>query len=89
VPPGSAPLWLIAGDCPGHSFAVCEGAIGDIRDVIGECPGFECYIAPKGLDWLLCENHHDFLIAVGGPVRSRLIDVASRNPAEFDSVEPG
>jgi hypothetical protein len=83
VPPGTADLWLIAGDCLDRSFVVCEGAIEDIRDVIGECHGFEYFVAPKGLDWILCENHHDVLIVVGDAIRARLIDVASRHPEEF------
>lgn len=83
VPPGSARLWFIAGDCLDRSFGVCEGPVEDIRGVSGECHGFEDYIVPKDLGWLLCDNHHDVLIAVGDTVRARLIDVASRNPGAF------
>ena len=83
TPSDSDLLWLIAGDCLDRSFAVCEGSIGDIRDVIGECYGFEYYIVPKDLSWLLCENHHDVLIAVGDAIRARLLDVASRHPKAF------
>jgi hypothetical protein len=89
VPPDSAALWLIAGDCLDRSFVVCEGSIEDIRDVIGECFGFEYYVVPKDLDWLLCENHHDTLIAVGDAVRDRLIDMASRHPEAFNRDPPG
>jgi len=83
APPNSDPLWLIAGDCLDRSFMVCEGSIRDIRDVIGECYGFEYYIVPKDLSWLLCENHHDVLIAVGDAIRARLLDMASRHPEAF------
>jgi hypothetical protein len=89
VPPDSAALWLIAGDCRDRSFVVCEGAVEDICDVIGECFGFEYYLAPKGLDWLLCENHHDVLMAVGDAVRDRLVDMASRHPEAFNCERPG
>lgn len=83
-------LWLIAGDCLDRSFVVCEGGIGDIRDVIGECYGFEYYIVPKDLSWLLCENHHDVLIAVGDEIRARLLDMASRHPEAFELLRvPG
>jgi hypothetical protein len=68
---------------------VCEASIEDIRDVIGECFGFEYYVVPKGLEWLLCENHHDILIAVGDAVRGRLIDMASRHPKAFNSKRTG
>jgi hypothetical protein len=88
VPPGSAALWLIAGDSPERSFVVCEGTVEDIRDLIGECHGFEYYLAPKGLDWLLCENHHEFLIAVGDAVRARLIEMVSRHPESFSGEPP-
>ena len=84
VPSHSTLLWLIAGDCLDRSFVVCEGDIGDIRDVIGECYGFEYYIVPKDLSWLLCENHHDVLIAVGDEIRARMLDMASRHPEAFD-----
>jgi hypothetical protein len=83
APTSSDLLWLIAGDCLDRSFAVCEASIGDIRDVIGECYGFEYYIVPKDLSWLLCENHHDVLIAVGDAIRDRLLDMASHQPEAF------
>ena len=82
-------MWLIAGDSLDRSFVVCEGSIEDIRDVIGECFGFEYFVTPKDLDWLLCENHHDVLIAVGDAVRARLIEMASRHPEEFGWQRPG
>ena len=89
VPPDSAASWLIAGDCLDRSFVVCEGSIEDIRDVIGECFGFEYYVVPKDLDWLRCENHHDIMIAVGDAVRDRLIDMASPHPDAFNRERPG
>jgi hypothetical protein len=90
APPNPDPLWLIAGDCLDRSFAACEGSIEDIRDVIGECYGFEYYIAPKDLSWLLCENHHDVLIAVGDAIRARLLDMSSRHPEAFSLLRaPG
>jgi hypothetical protein len=42
-----------------------------VQQIIGECYGFEYYLIAKNLSWLLCENHHDMVIAVGG-VRQRL-----------------
>jgi hypothetical protein len=40
--------------------------------VIADCPAFEYCIAPAGLEWLLVENHHGVLYAIGEPVASRL-----------------
>ena len=87
VPLDLGPLWFIVGASPDHSFVVCEGAIEDIRDVIGECYYFEYYVVPKELDWVLCENHHDVLIAIGDAVATRLIDVATRHPKMFDPIQ--
>jgi hypothetical protein len=49
-----------------------RGTIEAISAVIGDCFAFEYCVAPLGLDWLVCENHHSVLIAVGEPVGSRL-----------------
>lgn len=46
-------------------FWVYEGKIKAIQKVIEESTGFEYYIFSKKLDWLLCENHHGFLIGSG------------------------
>jgi hypothetical protein len=34
--------------------------------------GFEYYIVSKKFEWLLCENHHDILIAVGQPMVEKM-----------------
>ena len=49
-----------------------EGTIASIAAVLADCPGFEYLVAPFDLSWLLCENHHGVLIAVGEPVAGRL-----------------
>jgi hypothetical protein len=49
-----------------------EGTIDTIVAVIGDCAAFEYCIVPPGLEWLLCENHHGVLMAIGEPVQSRL-----------------
>jgi hypothetical protein len=49
-----------------------RGTIGAIVLILGACPFMEYCIVPASLRWLLCENHHGVLIAVGEPVESRL-----------------
>jgi hypothetical protein len=52
-------------------FPVYDATPAVVQQIIGECYGFEYYLIAKNLSWLLCENHHDMVIAVGG-VRQRL-----------------
>jgi hypothetical protein len=49
-----------------------RGKLSAIVQVIGDCPSFEYCLVPVGLDWMLCENHHGALMAVGEPIESRL-----------------
>lgn len=46
-------------------FWVYEGLIKPIQSVIEECSKFEYYIVSKKYSWLLCENHHGYLIGTG------------------------
>ena len=55
--------WFIASRMSG--FLVYEGTIDAIQTIIGECHPIEYYVVSKSYEWLLCENHHNFLIAVG------------------------
>lgn len=43
-----------------------------IQKVIGNACGFEYYILDRKLKWLLCENHHEVMVAVGEPLASNL-----------------
>jgi hypothetical protein len=47
--------------------------------VLSECTGFEFYLTNRNGDYLLCFNHHDFLIGAGGAnewVASKLVKQA-------------
>jgi hypothetical protein len=60
---------------PGSGSDVVCAYVGEIRSIVrvlGECPAFEYCIAPASLDWLVGENHHRVLYAVGEPVEARL-----------------
>lgn len=63
---------------PGSDESACcayRGTIRAILAVLRDCPAFEYCIVPTQTDWLLCENHHGVLMAIGEPVESRLRDL--------------
>jgi hypothetical protein len=37
---------------------------------------FEFYVVSKKFEWLLCQNHHDVMMAVGEPMVTRLKSVS-------------
>lgn len=52
--------------------AIYETTPAVAQAVIGECYAFEYYVVARDLGWLVCENHHDVVIAGGAPVEERL-----------------
>ncbi len=46
-------------------FWIYEGTIKSIQKAIEESVAFEYYIVSKKFSWVLCENHHGYLIASG------------------------
>lgn len=58
-------VWLIIEDNYEPFYPVYDCNPNVIKDIIGECFGFEYYIIDKNKEWLLCENHHNRLIAIG------------------------
>jgi hypothetical protein len=72
VPDPNETVLLICEEDQLNYFPVYEATPKTIQSVISECYGFEYYIVPKDLSWLLCENHHDMMIAVGSIVEERL-----------------
>jgi uncharacterized protein DUF6756 len=71
VPDALEKVWFVAEDDQLPYFPVYDVTPSAAQAVIGECYGFEYYLIAKDLTWLLCENHHDTMIAVGR-VRERL-----------------
>ena len=46
---------------------------GELREVLAELPGFEFYVCDEEASYLLCHNHHDYLIGWGAALdRSEL-----------------
>jgi hypothetical protein len=71
VPDAHERIWFVAEDDQLPYFPVYDATPAVAQRIIGECYGFEYYLIAKDLSWLLCENHHDMVIAVGS-VRQRL-----------------
>lgn len=63
-------LWFLVQDA--NKIWLYEGTVKSIIEIIGECYGFEYYLISKQLSWLLCENHHGYLIGVGNPIVDRM-----------------
>ncbi len=68
--------WKIACEFPEHEpilifrdknsyFGYCISSTKLMKHLLGECPGFEFYITNKTVNFVLCFNHHDYLIGVG------------------------
>jgi hypothetical protein len=68
--PHNQTLWFIVedGSKKNGCFWVYEADADAIAQVLAASHRFEYYVASKKRDWLLCENHHEVLIAVGEPM---------------------
>lgn len=69
-------VWLIAEENGLPFYPVFETTPAAASRIIGECYGFEYYLVSKSFAWLLCENHHNTIFAVGSDVSARLSGVA-------------
>jgi hypothetical protein len=66
-----------------NKFWFYQGKIKAIRKVIEESSYIdELYIASKKYDWLICINHHDYLIATGNIIPERLRELTGIEPAK-------
>jgi hypothetical protein len=68
VPDPDEHVWFVVEDAEEPFYPVFEATPAAIQEVIEECFGFEYYLIAKDLSWLLCENHHDYLIGIGEPI---------------------
>ncbi|WOB06925.1 DUF6756 family protein [Piscinibacter gummiphilus] len=68
--PHNQALWFIVEDSSKKAapFWVYEADAEAINQVLAESHQFEYYIVSKKQDWLLCETHHEVLVAVGEPM---------------------
>jgi hypothetical protein len=72
VPDPNEQMWFIAEDSQLPFFPVYETTPALVPSVIAECHGFEFYMIQKDFEWLLCRNHHDFIVGVGHFVEEKL-----------------
>ena len=70
-------VWFVAESSALPFFPVYDGTVEAIQRVLGECHAFEYYLINKDYRWLVCENHHDVVFAVGSPVKERLEQLKS------------
>lgn len=54
---------------------VFEGNYGAAIGVLTNMHDIEYYIVDRELNWMIMENHHDILIAVGEPAESRFLEL--------------
>jgi hypothetical protein len=77
VPNPDEPVWFIAEDDQLPYFPVFETTPQVASSILGECYAFEYYLIAKDLSWLLCENHHNVIHAIGPVVEQRLVQRAA------------
>jgi hypothetical protein len=86
APDAEVPVWLVAENWYGGSpdCFVFETTPSATRRVLGKSHGFEYLVASRGLDWLLAEDDHSVITAVGRPVVERLMHLEGGQPAAAD-----
>jgi hypothetical protein len=75
VPDRREKVWFIVEDDQLPFYPVYEATPETVQAVVGECYGFEYYLVAKDLSWLVCETHHDDLIAIGIQVEEQLLKI--------------
>jgi hypothetical protein len=70
-------VWFIAEEDQLPHYPVFETTPQVASEVIGQCYAFEYYLVAKDLSWLLCENHHNVMCAVGPAIEERLLASAA------------
>lgn len=77
VPNAGERCWFIVESQERGPYPVYEASPEEAVGIIGECFGFEYYIAPKDLSWLVCENHHGRVVGCGASVEDAIRRVAA------------
>jgi len=77
VPDKNEKVWFIAEEDELSFYPIYETTPEAIQKIIGDCYCFEYYIIPKSKDWLLCENHHDYLVGIGEIIIGKLVQYAA------------
>jgi hypothetical protein len=69
--PDKSVLFFVSDD-ESPPWPAFRGAPHDLSRAAAECPAFEYVVADPDGAWLLMENHHGLLVAVGEPVATAL-----------------
>ena len=77
VPDENECVWFVVEEDQLPFYPIFESTPSAIKKVIGECYAFEYYIIPKSKEWLLCENHHGYLIGIGESITNKLVQYAA------------
>jgi Family of unknown function (DUF6756) len=85
VPSTEEILWFIIETDQKDSAVVYEGRIGHIQKILEECFAFEYYLVPKDFSWLVCENHHNVVFALGAEVERRLREIEIQQAIAADA----
>jgi hypothetical protein len=72
VPDPEEKVWFITEEDASPFYIVYEASPRALRQLLGECYFFEYYLIDQDHEWLLCENHHRMMFAVGREARERL-----------------
>lgn len=72
VPDANERVWFIAEDFVSPEYSLWEASVQDVQAVLAECHGFEFSLIQQQWRWLICENHHNVMVAVGAEVEARL-----------------
>ena len=73
MPDPNEHVYFIAGDfAQPIGFLAWKGTVCAIQAIIGESTGFEYFVVQPEFRWLICENHHDIVIAIGQEVEDSL-----------------
>lgn len=87
IPDPHERLWFVVEDDQLPFYPVYETTVADAEAVIGESYGFEYYLIPKDLAWIICESHHNIIIAAGSPVDQRLRELTGKRCSALGQPE--
>ena len=77
VPSATERCWFIVESQSLGPYPVYDASPEEAASIIGECFGFEYYIVPKDLSWLICENHHGRVMGCGVVIEGAIKKVAA------------
>jgi hypothetical protein len=76
VPDPDEPVLFVVEDDMEPFFPVLRATPRAAQAIIGDSFAFEYYLIHPSFVWLLGENHHSTLFAVGSPVAARLVSLS-------------